>query len=82
MDVAALLRAVVPEPEPWALFPQHEERILAAHVHACLRRWGVSLRSSGWERLTGQATAWWRREAAVAVLLCLPLTVHPWWLAL
>ena len=80
VGVAALLRATLPEPEPWALFLQFEERVVAAHTHACLHRWGVSPRSSGWERLAAQAETGWRREGVAAVLLCLPLAVHPWWL--
>lgn len=80
VSVATHLRVSVPEPEPWALFWQAEERTAAAHTHRCLHRWGVSPRSSGWERLAARTRAWWRREAAVALLFCAPLSVHPWWL--
>ena len=81
VDVAVcdlLLAAGVPDPEPWALFPQREELAKAAHWSRCLHCHGVNPCSSGWERLKGGHLRG-RLELGFALLLCAPAAVHPWW---
>lgn len=63
--------------EPWAIYPQREEFIRAAHLSRCSRRWGVNARSSGWEPFCRS----WRRDGAF-LSICVALAVHPWWLGL
>lgn len=59
----------------WALFPHPVQIIKREHCSHCRRRWGVTPRTSGWQRFSRS----WRDDAAVAAG-CLGLVVHAWWL--
>ena len=73
----ARLLATLPDPEPWELFPHPAQRLKAAHLSHCQRRWGVNARSSGW-RLVGRA-GW---LDLVGTLVCMALSIHAWWLSI
>ena len=69
------LLAQVEDAPDWALFPHPVQIIKREHLSRCLRRWGVTPRTSGWERFCRS----WTADAALAVG-CLGLTVHSWWM--
>ena len=69
------LLAPVPDVLEWTLFP-HPAQILKRQHHArCRQRWGVTPRTSGWERFRCS----WRQDAAWAAV-CLVGTTHALWL--
>ena len=81
MDVTVagnILAAQVPDPAPWALFPQREELVKLAHWRRCLCRHGVNPRSSGWALLVTSARG--GLAPLFAGLGWVALAVHPWWL--
>ena len=70
-----LLRWVEDAPA-YALSLHPAQAVKRWHTSHCLRRWGLTPRTSGWQGFCRS----WKKDAAWA-FVCLVVTMHAWWLA-
>ncbi len=69
------LLAPVPDASEWTLFPHPAQILKRQHWARCQRRWGVTPRTSGWQRFCRS----WRADATKATV-CLVGVAHALWL--
>ena len=68
------LLARVEDAPAWAFCPHPAQIIKREHAARCRRQWGVTTRTSGWQRFRRS----WRKDAMVA-FTCLVVLMHAWW---
>ena len=71
------LLARVPDAPEWAMSPHPAQLLKRQHQARCLRLWGVTVRTSGWQRFRRS----WRLDAAQAIV-CLAGVSHALWLGI